>query len=255
MSTPFLTHTRTTGTHDPFGVTDALARADQRRRRLQSELRRLPPSGDGGSSAAAGACSPSSSSPPTRSWRASSPTSPRVARTPRASPLTRRSSSCVASCSSWAGCWCWPWRRPRSTRPSACWRWSPAPSTSAWCSAAAASPTPPGSAWAPSSGWHARASTAPVRLPARLLRRRQRPEPGRDHRHRGAPVRPSALGRDRAPPARGPAAVRANLGASLPAGRPHHRLRGRTDRRAGGRSTSSGCRPRTRSSGPRRHWR
>jgi hypothetical protein len=35
------------GTHDPFGVTDALLRADQRRRGIQSELRRLPPSGDG----------------------------------------------------------------------------------------------------------------------------------------------------------------------------------------------------------------
>ena len=47
MSTPFVPHTRTTGTHDPFGVTDALARADQRRTRIQSELRRLPPSDDG----------------------------------------------------------------------------------------------------------------------------------------------------------------------------------------------------------------
>jgi hypothetical protein len=36
-----------TGTHDPFGVTDAMLRADQRRRAIQSELRRLPPSGDG----------------------------------------------------------------------------------------------------------------------------------------------------------------------------------------------------------------
>jgi hypothetical protein len=47
VSTPFVAHTRTTGTHDPFGVTDALARADQRRTRIQSELRRLPASGDG----------------------------------------------------------------------------------------------------------------------------------------------------------------------------------------------------------------
>ncbi|MBV9326486.1 MAG: hypothetical protein JO352_22205 [Chloroflexi bacterium] len=46
MSTPFLTHARTTGTRDPFGVTDAMFRADQRRSRLQSELRRLPPSRD-----------------------------------------------------------------------------------------------------------------------------------------------------------------------------------------------------------------
>ena len=47
MSTPFVTHTRATGTHDLFGVADALARADQRRSRIQSELRRLPPSGAG----------------------------------------------------------------------------------------------------------------------------------------------------------------------------------------------------------------
>ena len=47
MSTPFVTHARMTGAHDLFGVGDALARADQRRSRLQSELRRLPSSGDG----------------------------------------------------------------------------------------------------------------------------------------------------------------------------------------------------------------
>jgi hypothetical protein len=47
VSTPFVTHTCTTGTHDPFGVGDALTRADQRRSRLQSELNRLPPSHDG----------------------------------------------------------------------------------------------------------------------------------------------------------------------------------------------------------------
>jgi hypothetical protein len=47
VSTPFVAQTRTTGTHDPFGVTDAMARADQRRSRIQSELRRLPRSGDG----------------------------------------------------------------------------------------------------------------------------------------------------------------------------------------------------------------
>jgi hypothetical protein len=46
VSTPFLTQTRRTGTHDLFGVTDALARADQRRSRIVSELRRLPSSGD-----------------------------------------------------------------------------------------------------------------------------------------------------------------------------------------------------------------
>jgi hypothetical protein len=47
VSSPFLTQTRTTGTRDPFGVGDAMARADQRRSRLQSELQRLPRSGDG----------------------------------------------------------------------------------------------------------------------------------------------------------------------------------------------------------------
>jgi hypothetical protein len=47
VSTPFVAQTRTTGTHDPFGVTDAMARADQRRSRIQSELRRLPRSDDG----------------------------------------------------------------------------------------------------------------------------------------------------------------------------------------------------------------
>jgi hypothetical protein len=47
VSTPFVTHARTIGTHDLFGVTDAMFRADQRRTRLQSELRRLPPSHDG----------------------------------------------------------------------------------------------------------------------------------------------------------------------------------------------------------------
>ena len=46
MSTPFLTQTRATGTHDPFGISDAMLRANQRRTRIQSELRRLPPSGD-----------------------------------------------------------------------------------------------------------------------------------------------------------------------------------------------------------------
>ena len=47
MSTPFVTHTRTIGMRDPFGVTDAVLRADQRRTRLQSELRRLPCSREG----------------------------------------------------------------------------------------------------------------------------------------------------------------------------------------------------------------
>jgi hypothetical protein len=47
VSTPFVPQTRTHGTHDdPFGVTDALARAAQRRGGIQAELRRLPPSGD-----------------------------------------------------------------------------------------------------------------------------------------------------------------------------------------------------------------
>jgi hypothetical protein len=46
VSTPFVTHARACVTHDPFGVADALARADQRRTRIQSELRRLPPSND-----------------------------------------------------------------------------------------------------------------------------------------------------------------------------------------------------------------
>jgi hypothetical protein len=32
---------------DQFGVTEAMFRADQRRRGIQSELRRLPPSRDG----------------------------------------------------------------------------------------------------------------------------------------------------------------------------------------------------------------
>ena len=48
MSTRFVTQTRVSGTHDPFGVTDALLRADKRRHGIQSEMRRLPPSGDGG---------------------------------------------------------------------------------------------------------------------------------------------------------------------------------------------------------------
>jgi hypothetical protein len=47
VSTPFLTQTRTTSTHDPFGVTNAMANAAQRRRGIQTELQRLPPSGGG----------------------------------------------------------------------------------------------------------------------------------------------------------------------------------------------------------------
>ena len=47
MSTPFVAHTRTTSTYDPFGVNGAVTRAADRRRVIQAELRRLPPSGDG----------------------------------------------------------------------------------------------------------------------------------------------------------------------------------------------------------------
>jgi hypothetical protein len=47
VSTPFLTHAPAIDTRDHFGVADALARAAQRRSRLQSELRRLPPSREG----------------------------------------------------------------------------------------------------------------------------------------------------------------------------------------------------------------
>jgi hypothetical protein len=46
VSIPTVPPARSHGTHDPFGVTDALARAAQRRGGIQAELRRLPPSSD-----------------------------------------------------------------------------------------------------------------------------------------------------------------------------------------------------------------
>jgi hypothetical protein len=46
VSIPTLLPARPHGTHDLFGVAEAVARADQRRVRIQMELRRLPSSGE-----------------------------------------------------------------------------------------------------------------------------------------------------------------------------------------------------------------
>jgi hypothetical protein len=44
VSIPTVAPPVVTSTHDPFGVSDAVARAAQHRARIQTELRRLPPS-------------------------------------------------------------------------------------------------------------------------------------------------------------------------------------------------------------------